>query len=148
MKHPSDIQLIELSSGCLAEETAMAVRAHLATCEECRARAEQLAESWERLGCWQVGHGTRDIADRVLAAAREEIHGRSVVLPYRWRMLLRTAAVIAVAALAGHLAARLRPVESAAITVENSYVAALAMDHAGSLTAAALLPYPEEPGHE
>lgn len=148
MKHPSDIQLIELGSGRLAEEATVAIRTHLASCEECRARAEQFAESWERLGCWQVDSGRRDIADRVLSAARTTIHGRSVVLPYRWRMLLRTAAVISVAALAGHLAARLRPVESAAITVENSYVAALAMDHAGSLTAAVLLPYPEEPGHE
>ncbi len=149
MKHLKDIELIELCSGQLAEDTRAALQAHLAECEECRARAERFSQPWEALGTWEVDSSTHDITGRVLASLENQTHQGAVIFIHRWKPLLRTAAVIAIAAFAGHLAARLRPAQSMLPPLENSYVSALAIDYSSGLTVAALEQHTiEEVAHE
>lgn len=107
MQHPTDIQMMEFLGGHLPPDQHARAMEHLAACQACRSRHQQLAEIWGVLGEWEVPAGEHDVLDRVLAAAGA---GGTIRFPGVWRqwttVTLKAAASILLAVGVGYAAAR------------------------------------------
>lgn len=71
MKHIADIELTEYVAGNLPAARAQEVREHMAACPECSQRGLEADRLWNTLGDWSVETAGHDVADRVVALARE-----------------------------------------------------------------------------
>ena len=98
-------------SGELAPEQRRDFQEHLGECSVCRAARDELRESWELLGGWEIDAATVDLTDRILARTDA---GRRPLTPTRptpwWAATLRAAASIALAVGMGVAAGYLVPV--------------------------------------
>lgn len=103
MAHPSDLELIELSSGRLEEATAAAVRAHLLTCPACTGRLGSITEVDDALGRWSVEDRPIDVRQAVFAQLDRDAERRT---PLWWPAAARLAAAAAISVAAGHVAGR------------------------------------------
>lgn len=72
MSCPRAHLIVRLVGGELANAEERDVRQHLATCASCRAAYEDLRETWDDLGVWEVDPTGIDLSDRVLARAKEQ----------------------------------------------------------------------------
>lgn len=108
MKHVNDIELTEYAAGNLTGARAEEVRKHIAACPECSQRMREMDKLWDSLGDWKVATAEHDVADRVVALAREEqpglgqsagTHAVRMKLPLQ---ILRVAASIIIAVGVGH----------------------------------------------
>jgi anti-sigma factor RsiW len=106
MDHPRETELIDLAAGRLTGEVQERVEAHLATCAPCRERCDGLAQTGAALDAWTVPPASRDFAPGVLAAIEGESGAQRRPVSHRWWAIVRLAALIALAATTGHLAAR------------------------------------------
>lgn len=101
MKHVSDSELIELLGGHLAPGRAGAVDKHCAACRECAARRDELTQTWDALGAWEVA------LDRDLSAAIQDGVSARTERPVSWRVVTgKIAAAVLLAAGLGHVAGR------------------------------------------
>ena len=107
MEHLTDIQMMEFLGGHLPSDQRPRAEEHLATCEVCRSRHEQLTEVWNVLGEWEVSAGEHDLREQVLAAARA---GGTLRLASTWRrwtlVTLKAAASVIIAVGIGYAAGR------------------------------------------
>lgn len=103
----SDADLLKLASGRFDPREELLAREHLKSCETCARRYEDLHDTWEVLGEWAVSPPSRDLALVVAAAARRQMR-----FP-EWRVWLRVAASVALAAGIGTAAGLLTPVRPA-----------------------------------
>jgi anti-sigma factor RsiW len=122
MTHLSDLDLIEMASGRLPPEPQRRAEAHLADCPECRQRLRASQHTWQALDAWPVSAEGRSVAEAVEAAAsriRPAAASQRRLYP-----VLRAAAVVAVAVVAGYLSGRYvrlqRAEEPAAPLVETA----------------------------
>lgn len=126
MSHPTERQLVDYARHGTRTDEARQVAAHLLSCADCQARADQLADLWRLLGSWETPAPARDFTTDVLARIPRETPQRR-----RWEYA-RIAAAIVLAVGLGHLAARtLRtpvppPPPDAAAAAENLGLDALA----------------------
>jgi len=121
MDHVTEIELIEHLGGHLPRERREAVEDHLAACDACRGRAEQLTETWGLLGEWAEPTRRRDLRRGVLDAASR----RRSVWPAPWAIpALRAAAVVLLAVGVGYAAGRWSRPCASAEAVEEGQVAA------------------------
>ncbi len=101
MEHVSDSELIALLGGHLGPDRAGAVFEHCAACRRCAARRDELAQTWDALGAWEVALD-RDLTDRILDGAA----GRSRHAVLRPGVIVKVAAAVLLAAGLGHVAGR------------------------------------------
>lgn len=106
MEHAREIELIELVAQRLDLERRKAILAHLPECPACRTKLEAITKTWNLLGAWQVqpaGHAV--LARTVPTSSRAKGAGLIVRFP-GFGMVVRVAAAIAVAGLAGYTSGR------------------------------------------
>jgi len=107
MEHVTDIQMMMLLGGHSPPDQRHAAEEHLAACDRCRARYQQMAEVWAALGRWELPPGDHGVRERVLAAAGTDasLHPSS---PWRrWALAtLKAAASVVIAAGVGYAAGR------------------------------------------
>lgn len=108
--HPIDeLELMAYLDGELSRERAAAAAAHLETCKECRALAEDLRAVSQKMASWQVDGSQAEITSAVSAELEEHIRAQegslskpSRFVPRRWKMR-RVLLGFAIAALASLL---------------------------------------------
>lgn len=71
MEHISEIEIIEYVAGHLAEPRINVIREHIAQCLQCSQRIEQARKFSDTLGTWEVDTSGHDVAERVIALAKE-----------------------------------------------------------------------------
>ena len=107
MEHPTDIQMMEFIGGHLPPDQRDLAIEHLASCQACRSRHQELTEIWDVLGEWEMTPGEHDVLERVLAAAGA---GGTIRFPSVWRqwtlVTLKAAAAVLLAVGVGYAAAR------------------------------------------
>ena len=107
MEHLTDIQMMEFLGGHLPSDQRPGAEEHLATCEACRSRHEQMIEVWNVLGEWEVPAGEHDVREKVLAAANA---GGALRFSNAWRrwtlVTLKAAASVIIAIGVGYAAGR------------------------------------------
>jgi anti-sigma factor RsiW len=110
MQHPTDIQMMEFVGGRLPPDQHDLTIEHLASCQACRSRHQELSEVWDVLGQWDLPASEHDVLERVLAAAGD---GGIIRFPDVWRQwtltTLKAAASIVLAVGLGYGAARWNP---------------------------------------
>lgn len=107
MEHLTDIQMIEFLGGHLPSDQHLGAEEHLAACEVCRSRHEQLSEMWNVLGEWEVPAGEHDLREKVLAAAGAGGTLRFSSAWRRWTLVtLKAAASVIIAIGIGYAAGR------------------------------------------
>jgi len=107
MEHLTDIQMMEFLGGHLPSDQRLGAEEHLAACEDCRSRHEQLIEVWNVLGQWEVPAGEHDLREQVLAAARTGGPLRFSSTWRRWTLVtLKAAASVIIAMGVGYAAGR------------------------------------------
>lgn len=92
--HPIDeLELMAYLDGELPRERAAATAAHLETCKECRALAEDLRAVSQKMASWQVDGSQAEITSSVSAELEEHIRAQegslskpSRFVPRRWKM--------------------------------------------------------------
>lgn len=143
MEHITDIELIALAAQRLEAEREKAVLLHLESCPTCSGKLAEMRQTWDVLGAWEVRPPQRLDTERICTLAAQaterEAAGRTIRLPGAG-MLLRVAALIAVAVLAGYVAGRssLGPAQTAASSESPSYVSALGLEVGESLSSLVL----------
>jgi len=107
MQHPTDIQMMEFEGGHLPPDQRDQTIEHLASCQACRSRHQELSEVWDILGEWETPPGEHDLRERVLAAAAAD---GTIRFPGVWRqwtlVTLKTAASVILAVGIGYAAAQ------------------------------------------
>jgi predicted anti-sigma-YlaC factor YlaD len=72
MKHINDIEMQKYIAGKLTAAANEEVQEHLAICRECSDRWRKAAELWDALGQWNVDTAGHDVAERVMALAKQQ----------------------------------------------------------------------------
>lgn len=103
MAHLKDIELIELAAGRTDPAAVESLRQHVQACPECAARFRDVARIDAALDFWTVPDRRVELRGRVSEALDPEPTGGG--LPW-WIAPVRVAALVAVSAALGHLAAR------------------------------------------
>lgn len=141
MQHPTDIQMMEFVGGHLPPDQHDRVIEHLASCQACRSRHQELTDVWDVLGEWDLPPGEHDLQERVLAAAGAGATIRFQGLWRQWTLTtLKAAASVVLAVGVGYAAAswdRPSP-EPTPENVEQRVVASLYLDTFESGTPAGL----------
>ncbi len=141
MQHLTEAQLLELIGGHLRPDDRTAAEDHLAACESCSRLHQQLLQTWNALGPWEVIPPGRDLSERIIVAAGSRGTPRC---PSVWRRLtlvaLQAAASIVLAVGIGYAAGRsYRPEPPAtARNMEQQAAASLYLDTFESGTPAGL----------
>lgn len=109
MEHITDMQLLDVLGGHAQGDERARLLAHTAQCSDCQQRLNELEQTWEDLGTWEIDASRIDLLPDLAAA----IHHR------RWhsdflsiRGLMRIAASILLAAVIGHFAGRFSTTKS------------------------------------
>ena len=158
MKHINDIELTEYAAGNLTGARAEEVREHIAACPECSQRMGEMGKLWDALGDWKVPTAEHDVADRVIALAREEqadlgqsagTHAVRMRLPLQ---ILRVAASIIIAVGVGHKLGEYsvtgeKP-QVASLQEQPEYLAALGLEWSSGLAWLVLEEEPADTGAE
>ena len=124
MEHVSDIELIEMLGGHLEPDRLKSVESHLAECERCAGRRDEMARTWDDLGDWETVPG-QDLAPEILRRASMQPARISI-----WqRPSVKVAATVLIAVGLGHVAGRFAASsrtdtgdEGAVVRVEDSDV--------------------------
>jgi len=116
MNHPTPTELLDRAAGRLPADRLAEVDRHLADCDACRRRADDLARTWSVLGRWPAAAADRDlwpgIRLRLVQAnddggtLADEPAVAPVAKPAWTQVALKAAAAVVLAGLAGHLAGR------------------------------------------
>jgi len=106
MQHPTDIQMMEFIGGHMPPDQRDRTIEHLASCQACRSRHQELSEVWDVLGEWEVPVGEHNLRERVLAAASVAATRRFPSVWRQWTLVtLKTAASVLLAVGVGYAAA-------------------------------------------
>jgi anti-sigma factor RsiW len=144
MRHIDDSEIYQYVSGGLPEAKAQQIRRHIAECEACRSRYQDVVALWDTLGIWQVDSSGHQIAGRIEAIAakadsdQRKSWARTVPFVRSFASAFRVAAAIIIAIGGGHLLGRYslprsKPVLSVAQD-RPKYVAALGFEWSSELT--------------
>ena len=107
MRHPTDIKMMEFIGGRLPPDQRERTIEHLASCQACQSRHQEMTEVWDVLGQWEVSPGEHDLQERVLAAASADRTIRFPGARRQWMLVtLKTAASIVLAVGVGYAAAK------------------------------------------
>lgn len=108
MEHAKDIELIELAAGRLGADRREALDGHLRQCARCREKFDNVRQTWEILGAWEVPVSERgeSLDSSAEAAPREKDRRRFVLRSAGLVAALRFAAALAVAVPMGYWGGR------------------------------------------
>jgi predicted anti-sigma-YlaC factor YlaD len=103
MDHVNDSQMLELLGEHLPETEHRQLMAHIDQCDRCREYWQQLSDSWNLLGDWDIDTTDVDLRARIMARVQQNTD-------IQWHQagsLLKVAASILIAVSVGHVAGRL-----------------------------------------
>lgn len=144
MEHISDIEMIEYVAGRLRVSRHKEVQEHIAHCRECARCWQEMVQTWDALGEWDVDTVGHEVASSIAALAsgaeRSEEQGRIAQI-LRRRFLpvaVRVAATIIIAVGVGHRlgkwSASTDVPEGMVFNNAPGYLAALGLEWSSGLT--------------
>jgi len=103
MKHISDMQILDLLGGHVQADEQKRLLAHIAQCADCQQHWNELRQTWDELGEWEIDASRLDLLSNLTSS----IHHRSQRLNFlSLTGLTRIAASILLAAVIGHAVGR------------------------------------------
>ena len=106
VEHTSDIIMLDMLGGHIAEPQRRRAMGHIDSCPECRRRWQEFSQTWQRLEDIPADSSQIDLLDRINTA----LAGPGPAEPGRYlfiRPLLRIAASVLLAVAIGHVAGKL-----------------------------------------
>ncbi|MFC1783148.1 hypothetical protein ACFL02_06140 [Planctomycetota bacterium] len=104
MEHISDIIMLDMLGGHIAEPQKGRAMGHINSCPECRRRWGEFSQTWQRLDDVPADSSQIDLLDRINSALVKSAEpGRYLFI----RPLLRIAASVLLAVAVGHVAGKL-----------------------------------------
>ena len=103
MKHINDKQMLDMLGGHIQADEQERFLAHMAQCSNCQQRWNELRQTWDDLGAWEIDTSRIDLLPNLTSAIhyhRRHINFLSI------RGLTRIAASILLAAVIGHVAGK------------------------------------------
>jgi anti-sigma factor RsiW len=143
MEHISEIILLDYVAGRLEASESEQVRQHIAVCSDCASRHENIAQTWDALGHWQIDSSAHQVADHIEALAAESQSRPKIFISLRSpaTAALRIAAAVILAVAGGHWLGRYGVPSTpppAGPDEGPRYVAALGFEWSSGLTWAVL----------
>ena len=103
MKHIKDTQMLDMLGGHVQADEKEGLLAHMAQCSNCQKRWNELRQTWDDLGTWEIDTSGIDLLPNLTSA----IHHRSRHTNFlSIQGLTRIAASILLAAVIGHVAGK------------------------------------------
>ena len=103
MEHINDTQMLDMLGGHVQADEQESLLAHIAQCSNCQQRLNELKQTWDDLGAWEIDTSGIDLLPNLTSA----IHHRSQHINFlSIRGLTRIAASILLAAVIGHVAGK------------------------------------------
>lgn len=143
MKHIDDMQLIEYVAGGLTAASTNAISDHIASCPQCAQRKDEMIETWNIMGQWDIDHDSNvnssNIALKIVAKAQKQsrIGGTYFIRTKLIPTALRYAASILIAIGVGSMLGKQSADSGANLASSDShpeYLAALNMQWSSDLT--------------
>ncbi len=104
MEHINDTQILNMLGGHGHADEQESLLAHVAQCSNCRQRLNELRQTWDDLGTWEIDTSEIDLLPNLTSAIRQS---RRHIHPLSIRSLTRIAASILLAAFIGYAAGKL-----------------------------------------
>ena len=129
MEHINDTQILDMLGGHVQADEQESLLAHMAQCSNCQQRLNELRQTWDDLGTWEIDTSEIDLMENLTSA----IHHRSRHINFlSIRGLTRIAASILLAAVIGHVAGKFSTQKSAEewglATAQASFLEVLSPD--------------------
>ena len=103
MEHINDTQMLDMLGGHVQADEQESLLEHIAQCSNCRQRLNELKQTWDDLGAWEIDTSRVDLLPNLTSA----IHHRSRHTNFpSIQGLTRIAASILLTAVIGHVAGR------------------------------------------
>ena len=103
MEHVNDTQMLDMLSGHVQADEQESLLAHIPQCSNCQQRLNELKQTWDDLGAWEIDTSGIDLLPNLTSA----IHHRGWYINFlSLRGLTRIAASILLAAVIGHAAGK------------------------------------------
>jgi len=103
MEHINDTQMLDMLGGHVQADEQESLLAHITQCSNCQRRLNELKQTWDALGAWEIDTSGIDLLPNLTSA----IHHRSWYINFlSVRGLTRIAASILLAAVIGHAAGK------------------------------------------
>lgn len=103
MKHIKDTQMLDMLGGHVQADEQESLLAHITQCSNCQQRLNELKQTWDDLGAWEIDTSGIDLLPNLTSA----IHHRSWHTNFlSIQGLTRIAASILLAAVIGHVAGK------------------------------------------
>lgn len=110
MKHISDIQILDLLGGHVQADEQKSLLAHIAQCTDCQQRWNELRQTWDELGEWEIDASDIDLRPSLQTAIQNPSRRFKFPLLQGWT---RIAASIILAVAAGHAIGKISAQKSA-----------------------------------
>lgn len=143
MEHVSDIEILGQIAGKLDAERSRLVKDHISGCSECARKFEEVVQTWDVLGEWEIESTGVDVAGTIVSRAEELNSSRNkkllYVLPSKRLMSIafRVAASIIIAvsigAMSGVRSAQSELSINSVLTERPDYLAALGLQWSSDL---------------
>ncbi|NOR26130.1 MAG: hypothetical protein GQ542_17435 [Desulforhopalus sp.] len=103
MEHINDTQIFDMLGGHVQADEQESLQAHMAQCSNCRQRLDELRQTWDDLGTWEIDTSEIDLLENLTSA----IHHRNWHVNFlSIQGLTRIAASILLATFIGYAAGK------------------------------------------